>query len=281
MGQERFPRAGARHLRSRAANGKTPGRHDDRSATLSLDWDRSPSGNAWRMPRPRKRVLELSGGVGSRPQVPRWNAVRRARRADFVCADLRTLVCDARAASADADHRKTCAWRRSASFLLICMSYPGLNQRVRPEVAGPMTGSVKPGEVFAEHDRAKNCSHRRFRRDAMVLSGMFDALYGMPRAHIAPREGNFFASLRAKRSNPAPRYVLWIASSRSPSSGRPGVPIARARWGPRIAGRTCWLLAMTVGNRVATGPIAVLSRAACPSAQPSPRSAWRGAGLTE
>src|SRR5208282_3212446 len=34
------PRAGARHLRSRAANGKTPGRHDDRSATLSLDWDR-------------------------------------------------------------------------------------------------------------------------------------------------------------------------------------------------------------------------------------------------
>jgi hypothetical protein len=133
----------------------------------------------------------------------------------------------------------------------------------------------------AEQDRAKNRSHRRFRREAMVLRGMFDALYGMPRAHIAPREGNFFASLRAKRSNPAPRYVLWIASSRSPSSGRPGVPIARARWGARIAGRTCWLLAMTVGNRVATGPIAVLSRAACPSAQPSPRSAWRGAGLTE
>ncbi len=67
----RFPRA--------AANGKTPGRHDDRSATFSLDWDRPPSGNAWRMPRPRKRVLELSGGVGSRSQVPRWNAVRRAR----------------------------------------------------------------------------------------------------------------------------------------------------------------------------------------------------------
>jgi len=82
----RFPRAGARHLRSRAANGKTPGRHYDRSATLSLDWDRSPSANAWRRPRPRKRVLELSGGVGSLPQVPRWNrrqasALRSARAA--------------------------------------------------------------------------------------------------------------------------------------------------------------------------------------------------------
>ena len=39
-GRVRFPRAGGRHLRSRAANGKTPGRHYDRSATLSLDWDR-------------------------------------------------------------------------------------------------------------------------------------------------------------------------------------------------------------------------------------------------
>ena len=38
------------------------------------------------MPRPRKRVLELSGGVGSLPQAPWWNADRRrvpldARRA--------------------------------------------------------------------------------------------------------------------------------------------------------------------------------------------------------
>jgi len=107
------PRAGARHLRSRAANGKTPGRHDDRSATLSLDWDRSPSGNAWRMPRPRKRVLELSGGVGSRPQVPRWNAVRRARR---VRREPRPY---------GADHRKTCAWRRSASFLFVVVCSPG------------------------------------------------------------------------------------------------------------------------------------------------------------
>src|SRR5271167_3590133 len=97
MGQERFPRAGARHLRSRAANGKTPGRRDDRSATLSLDWDRLLSGNAWRTPRPRKRVLELSGGVGSLPQVPRWNAVRRARRVK------------ARAASADAAHGRKSA----------------------------------------------------------------------------------------------------------------------------------------------------------------------------
>ncbi len=99
----RFPRAGARHLCSRAANGKTPGRHYDRSATLSLDWDRSPSGNARRRPRPRKRVLELSGGVGSRPQVLRWNADRRARmrsardRMPGSLRRLRKLVCVMRA----------------------------------------------------------------------------------------------------------------------------------------------------------------------------------------
>ncbi len=29
---------------------------------------------------PRKRLLELNGGVDSLPQVPRWNADRRARR---------------------------------------------------------------------------------------------------------------------------------------------------------------------------------------------------------
>src|SRR5208282_2485334 len=157
MGQERFPRAGARHLRSRAANGKTPGRHDDRSATLSLDWDRSPSSNAWRMPRPRKRVLELSCGVGSLQQVPRWNAVRRARRVK------------ARAASADADHRKTCAWRRSASFLFV---------EHDPEKWIPVFRKDH-AQIIAEHDRAESRSHRRFRRDAILLSGFVDCLLRM------------------------------------------------------------------------------------------------------
>jgi len=32
---------------------------------------------------------------------------------------------------------------------------------------------VKPGEVFAEHDRAESRSPRQFRLDAMVLSGVF------------------------------------------------------------------------------------------------------------
>jgi hypothetical protein len=43
-------------------------------------------------------------------------------------------------------------------------------------------------EVFAEHDRAESRSHRRFRRDAMVLGEVRDALYGMPRARNALRE---------------------------------------------------------------------------------------------
>ena len=37
--RERFPRA-ERHTPLPGGFGKTPGRHYDRSATLSLDWDR-------------------------------------------------------------------------------------------------------------------------------------------------------------------------------------------------------------------------------------------------
>jgi hypothetical protein len=97
-------------------SGVTPGRHYDRSATLSLDWDRerrvTPVANASQEVR-----LELSGGVGSRPQAPWWNADRR--RADdsarAVLADdlrrLRRLVCDERGTVGI----RVC--RRSASFI--------------------------------------------------------------------------------------------------------------------------------------------------------------------
>jgi hypothetical protein len=61
---------------------------------MSLDWDRkervTPAKNVHGLsnhrdralrPSPRKRVLELSGGVRSLPQAPWWNADRRARDA--------------------------------------------------------------------------------------------------------------------------------------------------------------------------------------------------------
>jgi hypothetical protein len=79
-------------------SGKTPGQHNDRSARSSLDWDRKervapveqravfePSG--LRAPTTSQEARpELSCGVGSLQQVPRWNADRRrvpldARRA--------------------------------------------------------------------------------------------------------------------------------------------------------------------------------------------------------
>ncbi len=84
----------------------TPGRHHDRSAgAISLGWDRkarvTPASDAWRpavgfascvamrsvfrtigagAPNTSQEVawLKLSGGVRSRPQVPWWNAERRA-----------------------------------------------------------------------------------------------------------------------------------------------------------------------------------------------------------
>jgi hypothetical protein len=88
--------------------GKTPGRHHDRSARSSLDWDRSASGNAESTPRPRKRVLKLSGGVGSLPQAPRWNADRRARPLPSLPRKRGKEERSGRAtASADADGRST------------------------------------------------------------------------------------------------------------------------------------------------------------------------------
>ncbi len=88
----------------------TPGRHHDRSAgAISLDWDSKarvmpasdageagppasrknalrcapsfePSGRARRTSPRKSRGSRLSGGVRSLPQVPWWNAERRARR---------------------------------------------------------------------------------------------------------------------------------------------------------------------------------------------------------
>jgi hypothetical protein len=87
----------------------TPVRHHDRSAgAISLDWDFEarvmPASGAWKAGSPASRWcvamrsvfrtigtgapnkswevawLELSGGVRSLPQVPWWNAERRARR---------------------------------------------------------------------------------------------------------------------------------------------------------------------------------------------------------
>ena len=65
--------------------GATPGRHYDRPARSSLDWDRK-----LRVP-----------GSASGAELRRWLAAasaaverrQAARRVDFVCTDLRTLVC--------------------------------------------------------------------------------------------------------------------------------------------------------------------------------------------
>ena len=104
--------------------GATPGRHYDRPARSSLDWDRK-----LRVP-----------GSASGAELRRWLAAasaaverrQAARRADFVCADLRTLVCvDARRApssvlprtrwrmKAGARRLEIRVCRRSASFFLV------------------------------------------------------------------------------------------------------------------------------------------------------------------
>ena len=79
--------------------GKTPGRHDDRSARSSLDWDRETASQEAR--------LKLERGSWFAPEEPRWNADRRAHplvRAASDDAELRIHVC-----------------RRSASFFFLVL----------------------------------------------------------------------------------------------------------------------------------------------------------------
>ena len=79
----RFPRAG-RHSLLPGGSGRMPGRHHDRSATVIAGRGQAGAGNARLLAKSPEVHLELSGGVSSLPQVPRWNAVRRAR-----CASAR------------------------------------------------------------------------------------------------------------------------------------------------------------------------------------------------
>jgi hypothetical protein len=78
--RERCPRAGARHLRARAASGKRPA---GTMTGLRLDcWTGTGNGGLTTAEVTSQEArLELNGGVGSLPQEPRWNAGRRARPA--------------------------------------------------------------------------------------------------------------------------------------------------------------------------------------------------------
>src|SRR5579872_7373437 len=75
--RERCPRAGARHLRTRAASGKRPA-----GITTGLRVDRwtgtGDGGVTAAESASQEARLELSGGVGSLPLEPRWNAGRRS-----------------------------------------------------------------------------------------------------------------------------------------------------------------------------------------------------------
>jgi hypothetical protein len=75
--RERCPRAGARHLRSRAASGQRPA-----GITTGLRVDRwtgtGGDGQPPSLATSQEARLEPNGGVGSLPQEPRWNAGRRS-----------------------------------------------------------------------------------------------------------------------------------------------------------------------------------------------------------
>jgi hypothetical protein len=149
MERERFPRARARHLRSRAASEQRPagtmtGLRGARwtGTGNSASQEARPSGAELR------RWLAAASAAVERRQA--------ARRADFVCADLRTLVCvDARRAPASVLPRKR--WRmkagarrleirvcrRSASFFLVA-------RMKRSEMRGRRCKPRDRSRIFAE-----------------------------------------------------------------------------------------------------------------------------------
>jgi hypothetical protein len=75
----RFPRAGLSAPLPGGSGYETPGRHDGRPAGYIARCTGTAGRPLKRVPSQEARELELSGGVRSQPQVPEWNAGRRAR----------------------------------------------------------------------------------------------------------------------------------------------------------------------------------------------------------
>jgi len=148
MERERFPRAGARHLRSRAAPGKRPAGTMTGLRGNPLHWD--GRGRVTPAPiefRPRKRVLELSCGVRSLQQVPWWDADRRARDASRAAVPAGTASL------------RQCACRRSASFCLLGMIEP----KAGPTAGLGVTRSCSEGVLcgWYQHNSGAHASRER------------------------------------------------------------------------------------------------------------------------
>jgi hypothetical protein len=78
-GASAVPAGGASSAPLPGGFGTTPGRHYDRPATVIAGRGQAEADNARLLAKSQEVRLELSGGVSSLPQVPRWNAGRRAR----------------------------------------------------------------------------------------------------------------------------------------------------------------------------------------------------------
>ena len=122
--------------------GQTSGRHDDRPAAMSLDWDRRRRVTPVSRPRPRKNVLELSGGVRSSPQAPWWDADRRAVPAGAATASRQDA--DGRTTRLSASRRPVFIWvnvieKGSRTH----RRQPQDDDQVRPVVA--RVSAAKPG----------------------------------------------------------------------------------------------------------------------------------------
>ena len=134
-----------------AGFGATPGRHDDRPARSSLE---------------RDRKLRVPGSA-SGAELRRWLAAasaaverrQAARRVDFVCADLRTLVCvDARRAPSSVLPRERERMKVGArSWRYACAGvpppslfrWPRSDVRPRPPAACIGRGSDRPSLSYA------------------------------------------------------------------------------------------------------------------------------------
>ncbi len=137
--------------------------------------------------------------------------------------------------------KEKCAWRRSASFYLLLFV-------IRVEPTGPAR-SGRPGDRLretrgrsrslkgpsrvslcsmratdAEHDRAEAGPTAGFRRDAMVLSGVVDALHSKTRAQARRENAGVFPPPRQRGRATTRSVVEGASASRQASRATPLPP---------------------------------------------------------
>src|SRR5579862_4190832 len=118
-------------------------------------------------PGPRKRGLELSGGVRSPPQVPRRNADRRARCASARAGPEARASGNIRSRGSDST---PCVCRRSASLAFFFLAVNGNGETAKRAAA---VTAVRNSPIAIRLARARGCRENLL----LVIAGLDPAIH--------------------------------------------------------------------------------------------------------